>query len=112
MQVAIPVRPSDIDINEIPMTDQQFMDWVISAQPRSVMTYYRGHVAKDRLETFSPLRESKRQRLNQVVRCAFDASEQGLVHLVQRRVQAGEAVYFAIRSSVGYASRRGVVAHG
>lgn len=112
MQVAIPIKPADIDLYDIPMSDQQFTDWVISAHYRSVLPYYRGHVAKDRLETFSPLRESMRQRLNQVARAAFGAWEQGLVDLVQRRMAPGEAIYFAVRSKTFYSARRPLVAYG
>lgn len=65
----------------------EFLGWLGQAEPGDVLAYHRGFLAVDRF--FSPDLRSLGNR-------ALQATERGLVHLVQRRHGPEDFAYLAI----------------
>ena len=87
-----------IERNAMPHDHNSFHDWIVSASPGSVTTYYRGNMAEDRLVGFSKLRDDARHQLNHFAAFVLECCNNGLVHLLQRRLESGDAVYCAVRA--------------
>ena len=60
--------------------------WLGQAVPGDILEYHRGFLALDGTPQASRLDDKARRELVRVGQRAFWAAEQGLVHLVQRRI--------------------------
>jgi hypothetical protein len=81
----------------------EFRGWLARAGSCSWFEYHRGLLIWDRSPA-SELAEADRRELAKIANALFQAAEQGLVHLVQRRHGPFDFSYLAIRS-VGAAAR-------
>ncbi len=79
-----------------PLTEIEFCGWIGQASPGAALEYHRGFLALDTLAAAMRLPEEQRQELLRVSRRAMWASEQELVHLVQRRLGPDRFSYLAI----------------
>ena len=86
----------------------EFRGWLARAASCSWFEYYRGLLLWDRSPA-SALPDEHRRALAKIAKAAFQAAEQGQVHLVQRRNGPFDFSYLAIKS-VRAATRR-TVAH-
>jgi hypothetical protein len=73
--------------------------WIGQAAPGDALEYYRGFLAMDTFSQGTRLTERERAELMRVARRAWWASEQKLIHLVQRRHGADDYSYLAIARS-------------
>jgi hypothetical protein len=81
---------------ELRMSDVRFLAWVAQAEPGDRLEYHRGFLAFDTFAIFSGLSAKERAELRQLADRAFCAAEQGLVHLVQERIDTDRFAYIAI----------------
>jgi hypothetical protein len=70
--------------------------WIGQAMPGEILEYHRGFLALDVTPQGTRLAERDRAELCRVARRAWWASEQRLVHLVQRRHGLDDYSYLAI----------------
>ncbi len=63
----------------------RFEAWLQTARPDSLIEYHRGHLCVDRLQKPHTSNNEARAVLHDLATRALRASDQGLVHLVQRR---------------------------
>ncbi len=70
--------------------------WIGQAAPGEALEYYRGFLAMDTFSQAKRLAERERAELVRLARRAWWASEQRLIHLVQRRHGADDYSYLAI----------------
>jgi hypothetical protein len=70
--------------------------WIGQAAPGEALEYYRGFLALDTFSQAQRLTERERAELVRVARRAWWASEQKLIHLVQRRHGPHDYSYLAI----------------
>lgn len=70
--------------------------WIGQAAPGDVLQYHRGFLALDTYSQGSRLAQRDRAELVRLARRAWWASEQKLIHLVQRRHGADDYAYLAI----------------
>ena len=75
-----------------------FCQWLADAAPGSSLTYFRGHLAFDRMPSTSPFPEPERKRLVAVANRALQMAEDGRVHLVQRRHGPQHYSYIAVKA--------------
>jgi hypothetical protein len=80
----------------------EFRGWLAGPKSSSWFEYHRGLLIWDRSPA-SALSDDHRRALAKIADAAFQAAEQGLVHLVQRRRGPFDFSYLAIRS-VGVAA--------
>jgi hypothetical protein len=73
-----------------------FHAWLERAQPGEMLVYHRGLLAHDRAR--SDLTETQRRRVAKTADAAFEAAEQGRVHLIQRRHGPFAFSYLAIKA--------------
>ena len=76
--------------------DAAFCTWVGTALPGQILEYHRGFLILDAYPGSSPLPEPERKKLWLVGRRAYWAAEQGLVHLLQRRLAPSHFSYVAL----------------
>jgi hypothetical protein len=74
-----------------------FRAWLERADPGASLEYHRGFLICDR-GPGSDLPEERRSALAKVADAALNAAERGRVHLVQRRYDAFEFGYLAIKA--------------
>lgn len=79
-----------------PLTDIAFAAWLGQAETDDRLTYHEGYLGVETSPTISPLPHQDRLRLAALAGAAWRASEAGLVHLVQRRLDADRFAYIAI----------------
>lgn len=79
-----------------PLTELELAGWIGQAVPGEALEYHRGFLALDTVEMFSRLEPAEREELVRMARRAYWAAEQGLVHLVQRRLGPDCFSYLAI----------------
>ena len=84
-------RTVGLSLNEI-----EFCGWLGQAGPGEALEYYRGFLLVDASQHCGRLPEQDRVELTRVARRAWLASEQKLIHLVQRRHGADDYSYLAI----------------
>ena len=70
--------------------------WIGQAAPGEALEYYRGFLAMDTFSQAKRLADRERAQLARLARRAWWASEQKLIHLVQRRHGADDYSYLAI----------------
>lgn len=95
------LRPS-IDppaLLEVALDENGFVDWLVDAEAGDHVVYYRGHLAFDRCESGRIGDAKERQRLVNIARRVMAATDQGLVHPVQKRLGPDDALYIAVRAS-------------
>ena len=73
--------------------------WIGQAAPGEALEYYRGFLAMDTVSQATRLADRERAELVRLARRAWWASEQRLIHLVQRRHGADDYSYLAIARS-------------
>lgn len=78
------------------ITDIDLRGWIGQAAPGDVLEYYRGFLALDTVSPGTRLPERERVELLRLARRAWWASEQKLIHLVQRRHGPDDYSYLAI----------------
>ena len=81
---------------EPPLTETMLCAWYGSAVPGNSIVYHRGFLAIDVAPLTFKLPDAERRTLLRVAQRALQLAEDGLVHLVQRRVGEGEFTYVAI----------------
>lgn len=74
----------------------EFCAWVAQAVPGDRVEYHRGFLVLDTFAAISKLGQNERVELGLLARRAFWAAEQGLVHLVQERLDTDRFAYIAI----------------
>ena len=80
------------------MTPDDLCGWLAKAMPGDATVYYRGHIGRDRCRSTSALSERDRQVLAMLARQALLATEDGRVHLLQRRHGDGDYSYLAVKA--------------
>ena len=79
-----------------------FEAWLQTARPGSLIEYHRGHLCVDRQQRFNARDNASENKaravLHDLATRALRASDQGLVHLVQRRHGPACFSYLAIKS--------------
>jgi hypothetical protein len=78
------------------MDETDLCGWIGQAAPGEALEYYRGFLAMDTFSQGTRLTEPERAELKRVARRAWWASEQKLIHLVQRRHGADDYSYLAV----------------
>ena len=84
--------------DEKPLTASVLFGWLAKAEPGDAVEYHRGFLARDIIGHASRLSEHDRVELARLARSVWWASEQNLIHLVQRR--HGPNDYSYLRSRV------------
>jgi hypothetical protein len=95
------LRPS-IDppaLLDVALDENGFVDWLVDAEAGDHVVYYRGHLAFDRCESGRIGDAKERQRLVNIARRVMAATDQGLVHPVQKRLGPDDVLYIAVRAS-------------
>jgi hypothetical protein len=77
--------------NEVALTA-----WINQAVPGETIEYHRGFLGVDRTPLGQPMSPEDRGHLIRIAECAMRLAEQGLVHLVQRRLGADTFSYLAV----------------
>jgi hypothetical protein len=75
-----------------------FCQWLADAAPGTSLTYFRGHLAFDRMPSTSPFPEPERKRLVALANRALQMAEDGRVHLVQIRHGPQQYSYIAVKA--------------
>jgi hypothetical protein len=78
------------------LSEIEFCAWVSAAAPGERLLYHRGVVALDTIAVISPLSEPERTALRTLASRAYQAAEQGLVHLAQHRHGPDDYSYLVI----------------
>ncbi len=81
---------------EAPLTETMFCTWFGAAVPGDRIVYHRGFLAVDASPLTSIVPDAERRTLLRVAERALQLAEDGLVHLVQRRIGEGDFTYLAI----------------
>ena len=81
-----------------PLTVGRFWSWLARAEPGAALEYHRGLLVRDRSPA-SELSEDERRTVATLADTAFQAAEQGRVHLVQRRNGPFDFSYVAIKAA-------------
>lgn len=77
-------------------TEIYLLAWLGQAGSGEILEYHRGFLALDRSFLGNALNERGRIALGEVARCAMRLADQGLVHLLQRRICRDRYSYLAI----------------
>ena len=83
--------PSAHEISEI-----SFCAWITQAESGEALIYHHGFLVVDTDPVISKLPTDQRLTLRALGNAAFRAAEQGLVHLVQKRIATDRFAYIAI----------------
>ena len=78
------------------VSDAEFCAWLGSASAGAIFEYYRGFLLIDADRRCRRMIEPERQELVHLRRRVWWASEQGFVHLVQRRLAFASFAYLAV----------------
>src|SRR3954468_13981371 len=89
------IRPAPF-IHGLPLTEVDFCAWIGQAAPRDLIEYHRGFLIVDIDRRLSALSGAERCRLSNVASRARQCADDGLVHLVQRRLGESQFSYLAI----------------
>lgn len=79
-----------------PVTEAEFSLWLASAKPGAIFQYHDGFLVVDVAKGSSAFSRPNCKELVAVARLAWWASEQHIVHLVQRRLGPNRFAYLAI----------------
>lgn len=86
----------DLRTAEAALTETMFCAWYGSAVPGDRIIYHRGFLAIDVSPLTFKLPDAERRTLLRVAQRALQLAEDGLVHLVQRRIGEELFIYLAI----------------
>ncbi|MEI4234791.1 hypothetical protein [Roseovarius sp. D22-M7] len=78
------------------LTDIDLNAWIAQAEAGDALIYHCGFLVVDADKALSTLPTDRRLALRGVADAAFRAAEQGLVHLVQERLETDRFAYIAI----------------
>ena len=78
------------------LTDVDLCAWIAQAEVGDALIYHRGFLVVDADKSVSTLPTDRRLAFRGVADAAFRAAEQGLVHLVQERLETDRFAYIAI----------------
>lgn len=78
------------------LTDIDLYAWIAQAEAGDALIYHRGFLVVDADIAISTLPADQRKALRGVADAAFRAAEQGLVHLVQERLEIDRFAYIAV----------------
>lgn len=78
------------------ITEVEFCAWLTQAAPGDVLEYHRGFLGLDRTPFGSTMDTDARHELTRVSARAMRLVEQGMIHLVQRRLGPDRFSYLAI----------------
>ena len=81
------------------MNDVDLCVWVADAQPGDIITYYTGHLSRDRLPHRDGYSDAIRRKIGDLGNAAWMLGDENWVHLVQRRVSYGCWDYIAVRKA-------------
>jgi hypothetical protein len=81
------------------ISEIELCGWLSQAGPGEAVEYHRGFLGLDRTPIGRPMSLKDRIDLIDVAECARRLAEQGLVHLVQRRIGDDTFSYLAIARS-------------
>lgn len=81
------------------MNDVDLCVWVADARPGDSITYYTGHLSRDRLPHKDGYSEPVRRKISELGNAAWMLGDENWVHLVQRRVSYGCWDYIAVRKA-------------
>jgi len=81
------------------MSDIELCGWLSQAEPGETIEYHRGFLGIDRTPLGQPMSIENRGDLICIAERAMRLAEQGLVHLVQRRLGADTFSYLAVARS-------------
>jgi hypothetical protein len=81
-----------------PLTVGRFWSWLARSEPSAALEYHRGLLILDRSPA-SELSEDDRRVVATLADAAFQAAEQGGVHLAQRRNGPFDFSYVAIKAT-------------
>ena len=73
-----------------------FRSWIKKAKPGERLTYYRGFLARDRVQGTTSLEKAERRKLTAVADHASALAGQGRLHLLQERHGDSDYSYWAI----------------
>jgi hypothetical protein len=73
-----------------------FRSWIKKATPGERLTYYRGFLARDRVQGTTSLEEAERRKLSALADHASALAGQGKLHLLQERHGNSDYSYWAI----------------
>jgi hypothetical protein len=82
--------------HKLRLTETDLCGWIGQAAPGEALEYYRGFLALDTFSQATRLAERERAELVRLAQRAWWASEQKLVHLVQRRHGVDDYSYLAV----------------
>lgn len=85
-----------LDLPRIPLREPKFCAWLAQAEPGDTLEYHRGFLVIDREELRKGGQAEALRDLIRVGDRAMRLAEQGLIHLVQRRLGADRFSYLAI----------------
>jgi len=86
----------DLRTAEPPLTETMLCAWYGSAVTGDRIIYHRGFLAIDVAPLTFKLPDAERRMLLRVAERVLQLAEDGLVHLVQRRLGEGDFAYLAI----------------
>src|SRR3954454_18442883 len=89
------IRPAPLNPG-LPLTEADFCTWIGQAGPQDVIEYHRGFLIVDTDRRLSALSSADRHKLSRVASRAWQCAQDGLVHLVQRRLGESQFSYLAI----------------
>src|SRR4249919_3238680 len=98
MLMSAPALSDAIAKNAIPYDENDFVDWIVDAQAKDCIAYYRGHLGRDRCESMGALNYVECRKLVAVSRRVMVAADQGLVFPFQKRIGQHDYVYLAVRA--------------
>lgn len=78
------------------ITDISFCAWLAQADAGDALIYHRGFLVVDKDQAISTLPTEQRLAVSRVADAAFRAAQEGLVHLVQERLDTDRFLYIAI----------------
>lgn len=90
------IRLSTADLAALVLTENELCDRFADASPGDALVYHVGHLPADRDAVVSKLPATQRAELDRLARRAWRMHEEGLVHLVQRRVAPESVAYLAV----------------
>lgn len=79
------------------MNDVDLCVWVADAKSGDSITYYTGHLSRDRLPHKDGYSDAIRCKINELGNAAWMLGDESWLHLVQRRVSYGCWDYIAVR---------------
>jgi hypothetical protein len=86
----------DLRAAEPPLSETMFCSWLGTAEPGECIIYHRGFLAIDTSPLTFKLPDGERRELLRIAQRALQLAEDGLLHLVQRRMGEGDFTYLAI----------------